>query len=81
MFIPDYNNIILAATNKKPNRMPLYEHNISEKIMESIMNKEFAGLRNGGYSDKKEFFENYCEFFKEMGYYLTTAQIKHYVII
>lgn len=32
-FTLDYRNIVDAAYNKKPNRIPLYEHNISAGIM------------------------------------------------
>ncbi len=41
-FTPDYTNIIKAARNIQPERMPLYEHIISEKVMETIMNKKFS---------------------------------------
>jgi len=67
-FMPDYNNIIAAAINKKPKRMPLYEHIICTEIMETLLNKKFADLWNGNRSDKKEYFRNYCEFYKRMGY-------------
>lgn len=67
-FNPDYNNIICAAKNIKPNRMPIYEHIISTGIMEQITNKQFASLINGDFSDKREFFKNYNNFFKDMGY-------------
>ena len=35
-FNPDYNNILLAAKNIEPKRLPLYEHLISPRIMEKI---------------------------------------------
>ena len=35
-FVPDYNNILNAAKNIKPKRLPLYEHNIAVSIMEEI---------------------------------------------
>ena len=57
-FEPDYTNILQAANNLKPNRMPLYEHIISEKVMEEILNKEFAELINGNLNDKREYIRN-----------------------
>ncbi len=33
-FIPDYTNVIKAARNIRPDRMPLYEHIISDRVME-----------------------------------------------
>ena len=43
-FIPDFNNVLDASFNKKPARIPLYEHNISDRFMERILNKKFAHL-------------------------------------
>ena len=67
-FMPDYNNVINSARNITPARMPLYEHIICDEIMEKISNKSFSILRNGNTSDKKEYFKNYANFFKQMGY-------------
>lgn len=67
-FIPNYTNIIKAAKNIETDRLPLYEHLISEKIMEKILGNEFADMRSGNLSDKKEFFKNYNGFFRRMGY-------------
>jgi len=68
MFIPDYNNIVNAAKNKKSARIPLYEHIVSPRIMEIIQGKKYADLAEGNYSDKKEFFRHYNKFFTDMGY-------------
>ncbi|MBZ9685991.1 hypothetical protein G9F72_006535 [Clostridium estertheticum] len=67
-FKPDYNNMIKAARNIKPDRMPLYEHIICVEIMEKILGKNFADLLKGNRDEKKEFFRNYTNFFKTMGY-------------
>lgn len=68
MFTPDYHNIVQAATNRQPTRMPLYEHFIAEEKMEEITGSRFAHLRNGTEPQKKEFFERYCDFYRSMGY-------------
>lgn len=67
-FIPDYKNIVDAVYNKQPKRTPLYEHNISDEFMENLMGIKFRELINGDDNDKKEYFKNYCGFFKSMGY-------------
>lgn len=67
-FTPDFNNIVMAAWNKEPKRMPLYEHIISEKVMEEIMNKKFMDLYHGNRDEKREFFRNYNNFYRLMGY-------------
>jgi len=67
-FIPDYRNIVKAATNIEAPRLPLYEHNISISTMEKVMNVSFAELINGDERDLNEFFHHYCNFFQRMGY-------------
>lgn len=67
-FQPDYTNIVKSARNIYVERTPLYEHIISPRVMEKIMNKSFTELIEGDRRDKKEFFKNYCDFFKSMGY-------------
>ena len=68
MFSPDYRNTVNAAYNRESSRIPLYEHIISEKIMEIIQGKRFSELYNGDYRDKVEFFRHYCAFFQDSGY-------------
>ena len=67
-FQPDYRNLVLAAINQPTQRLPLYEHIVSENVMEKILNRPFADLYNGDSSDRKEFFHNYTSFFLQMGY-------------
>lgn len=67
-FKPDYRNIIKAAKNIKPERMPLYEHIISVEMMEKILGKNFGDLYRGNKDDKREFYKYYTTFFKTMGY-------------
>lgn len=74
MFVPDYNNIVNAALNRKSQRLPLYEHNISVTIMERITGKEFAPLQDGSERDKQEFFRNYNLFQRDMGYDAVTYE-------
>lgn len=73
-FIPDYHHIVNAAKNIEPERVPLYEHNISAKIMEPLLGKSFANLIDGDFNDRKEYFKTYCSFFKEMGYDTVTFE-------
>lgn len=67
-FEPNYHNIEKAARNSTPERLPLYEHIICDQIMESVLNKKFSDLIHGDFRDKVEYFKNYCNFFKTMGY-------------
>jgi len=67
-FQPDYRHIVDAVTNKRPTRLPLYEHLISPAVMEKILGNTFADLQTGEDADLEEFFTQYCRFFKEMTY-------------
>ena len=71
MFKPDYNNIVDCAKNKKPKRTPLYEHGISDTIMERITGKKFAHLLQ---TDMDAYFKEYCDFFLKMGYDTVTFE-------
>lgn len=67
-FEPNYQNVVDAAYNRRPERLPLYEHVISDKIMEQILGKKFAHLIGQSPQANREYFANYCGFCKQMGY-------------
>ena len=67
-FSPDYRFMIDVLENRRPARLPLYEHIICPSIMEKILDIRFADLHNGNEDDLREFFRHYCNFFKEMTY-------------
>lgn len=68
MFQPDYHNLVNAAKNIQPERTPLYEHSISETIMEKVLGVKFAHLKNENPNNLEEYFKHYCNFFLQMGY-------------
>ncbi len=68
MFQPNYHNILDVLKNRRPARLPLYEHIISPEVMEKIFDNSFAELQGGNEKDILEFFTHYCRFFKEMTY-------------
>ena len=67
-FEPDFNNILEAVYNKKPKRLPFYEHIIDVSIMEKILNRKFSDLYYGTGEEKREFFKNFVSFFINTGY-------------
>lgn len=67
-FEPDCKNVIDAASNIRPRRLPLYEHIISPGFVEKVTGKKFAHLWNGNESDLSEYFRHYCGFFRDMTY-------------
>ncbi|MBN1836591.1 MAG: hypothetical protein JW820_12125, partial [Spirochaetales bacterium] len=67
-FRPDYRNLIDAARNRCPRRYPLYEHIISDEVMEEILGTPFAELARGSEGERREYTRQYIRFFREMGY-------------
>lgn len=75
-FQPDYRFIVDVLKNKRPGRLPLYEHGIALGIMEKILEKPFTGLWHGNDADVKEFFKFYCRFFEAMTYDTVSFEIR-----
>ena len=73
-FIPNFKHIENAARNIEPDRLPLYEHNISDGIMEKVLNRSFRHLISGSWQDVSEYFRNYCDFFLQTGYDTVTFE-------
>lgn len=68
-FVPDFNNLIDAAYNRMPKRLPLYDHNIDEPFISKYLDKELAPLLSSEKTeDLRQYFRHFCNFFKEMGY-------------
>ena len=67
-FQNDYHHILDVLANKRPERLPIYEHLISPSIMEKVLNVQFAELSDGSLTEQAEYFSQYCRFFQEMTY-------------
>jgi uroporphyrinogen decarboxylase len=67
-FEPDYRHILNAARNRRPRRLPVYEHLINTPFMERVLGARFADLEGGTAADQREFFRHYCRFFRAMTY-------------
>jgi uroporphyrinogen decarboxylase len=65
---PDFRHMLDVLANRRPARLPVYEHIISPKIMEPILGVEFAALEGGQGADLDQFFAHYCRFWQEMTY-------------
>jgi uroporphyrinogen decarboxylase len=74
-FTPDYRHFADVMQNKRPARLPLYEHTISAETMEKVLNVEFAGLAWGKNRDLAEYFRNYCQFHKAMTYDVISFEV------
>ncbi len=67
-FTNDYSMMLEVLANRRPLRLPLYEHAVSPLIMEQVLGNQFARLAEGDQSDLRAFYIQYCRFFQEMTY-------------
>jgi len=67
-FQPDYRHFTDVMLNKRPVRLPLYEHIVNAASMEKILGQCFAALEGGDAKDRAEYFRHHCRFFREMTY-------------
>jgi len=66
-FEPDYRIVVDAATNKKPSRLPIYEHAIDESIMATVLDVDMS-LQSENISDLSGHYAKVCQFWKNMTY-------------
>ena len=74
-FQPDYRMMTAVLENRRPKRLPLYEHIISPAAMEQILDVRIADLQYGNEADIGNFFKHYCRFFCEMTYDTVSFEI------
>jgi len=67
-FQADYRHFADVMRNKRPARLPIYEHIVNAASMERIMDMRFAELEEGDVHDQAEYFRHHCRFFQEMTY-------------
>jgi uroporphyrinogen decarboxylase len=68
MFEPDYHYMLDVLANRRPARLPIYEHIISPVIMERVQGTTFAALEEAEGDDLCKFFTEFCRFFRDMTY-------------
>jgi uroporphyrinogen decarboxylase len=67
-FQPDYHHMLDVVHNRRPARLPVYEHLINVPFMEDVLGVQFGDLAMGDVKDLRAFFRHYCRFFREMTY-------------
>ncbi len=66
-FQPDYRQIEKVLYNKRPDRLPLYEHHIDKPFIEKALEKEI-GLEGSKPEDYEAYYRQIIGFWKEMTY-------------
>ena len=75
-FAPDHRRFAAVLANRRPDRLPLYEHIVCPTIMERVLDTPFAALGAGdAAADRAEFFSHYCRFFREMTYDVVSFEV------
>lgn len=72
-FTPNYNNIVQAATNRRPDRVPLYEHGIGFGVIEKLTGKHFD-LSDTSAEGLDQFYRDYTGFYRDYGYDTVTFE-------
>lgn len=67
-FVPDYRHIVDVALNKKPVRLPLYEHVIDPGLMGTVLNEKMGLPEKPTPADVHHYMGQMCRFFKAMTY-------------
>lgn len=76
VFQPDFRHFADVLRNRRPSRLPLYEHIVSPTVMERILDQPFAALaRSTKPGDLAEFFRHYAEFFRRMTYDVVSFEV------
>jgi len=66
---PDYRHIVDAVRNRRPARLPLYEHQIDAPvIMGAVLGTDMTAPQNGNVADWCDWVGKVCGFWREMTY-------------
>ena len=66
-FTPDYKNILDVLYNKKPKRLPLYEHHIDAPFISKYLNEDIA-LQGTAPEDYENYYSKIINFWKDRTY-------------
>jgi uroporphyrinogen decarboxylase len=68
-FISDYRHMVDAVQNRRPVRLPLYEHIIDPQVMGRVLDVDMTVLEpNDGPDAFREHYTNQCRFWRRMTY-------------
>jgi len=67
-FEPNYMHIVDAACNREAKRLPLYEHGLSESVVEKIIDQPVVPLLDSGYEDHVEACRRIANCAIQLGY-------------
>jgi len=74
-FEPDYGHFEDVMHNRRPVRLPIYEHIVGAEAIEAVLGQPLGELRNGDRADLGEYFRWYTEFFRRMTYDVVSFEV------
>lgn len=66
-FTPDYRNILDVLNNRRPDRLPLYEHAIDPPFISKVIGQDLA-IQGRSPKDYQDYYQTICRFWKDMTY-------------
>lgn len=66
-FQPDYHNVLAVLYNRRPERLPLYEHHIDMPFISKYLNRQIV-LEGNKAVDYEHYYRTIVNFWKEMTY-------------
>ena len=66
-FTPDYRNILDVLDNRKPARLPLYEHAIDPPFIRKMITRDLS-IQGTHAKDYQDYYETVCGFWNDMTY-------------
>ena len=68
-FVPDYNNVVMAARNQTPPRLPLYEHLVGGRMQQEILGANPGPLMSDPDNAVRDrAFSEYWRYWRTLGY-------------
>lgn len=68
-FVPDYNNVVMAARNQAAPRLPLYEHIVGGRMMKDIIGvNPYEHMADPDDEARDRAFSDFWRFWRTMGY-------------
>ncbi len=71
---PNFHFFLDAMANKRPARMPIYEHHIDPGFIQKAIDRPMLELFAGNTEQKKEYFKLYVDFWENCGYDIVTFE-------
>ena len=71
---PNYKYFLEAMANKKPARMPIYDHHLDVPFIEKATGEKLQWLLEGNTQELKLFFKQYVDFWEKCGYDIVTFE-------